>query len=246
MTAQLSLRCNLEYILKIDRTMKMERNPLLTGSLRERGKARRYADIVAAASGLWREHGFESVSLNQIAAAAEVAPQTIYNLIGGLDAVGLAIINVALDKVEAALSAATATGVDLALEAARISAQLYIDDAQLYRQVLVRIPRVLFDGTHIGRDAADPAVRAMIQAQAAGQVSASIDPDRLGRVIYSNYLGAIYDWACGDSSDADFLRMSEIGVLGPVVACATGPAHARLSPRLLALLGAEARAGLMA
>jgi len=217
--------------------MKLELNPSSANSLRERGKARRYAEIVAAAAGLWREHGFESVSLNQIAAAAQVAPQTIYNLIGGLDAVGLAVINVAMDKVEAALSDTAATGVDLALEAARVAAQLYIDDAKLYRQVLVRIPRVLFDGTHIGRDAADPVVRAMIQAQAAGQISSAVDPDRLGRVIYSNYLGAIYDWACGDSSDADFLRMSEIGVLAPVVACASAATQAALYPRLLGLLG---------
>ncbi len=56
---------------------------------------------------------------------------------------------------------------------------------------------VLFEGTHLGRDAAEIAVLAMIQAQAAGQVSMSVDPDRLGRAIYSNYLGAIYDWACG-------------------------------------------------
>ncbi|WP_343698258.1 TetR/AcrR family transcriptional regulator [Caulobacter sp.] len=220
--------------------MKMELKPSSVGSLRERGKARRYADIVAAASGLWREHRFESVSLNQIAAAAEVAPQTIYNLIGGLDAVGLAVINVALNRVEAVLAQTTATGVDLALEAARVSAQLYIDDAGLYRQVLVRIPRVLFDGTHIGRDAADPAVRAMVQAQAAGQIAPAVDPDRLGRAIYSNYLGAIYDWACGDASDADFLRMSEIGVLAPVVACATPASHAVLSPRLVALLSPAA------
>ncbi|WP_223391767.1 TetR/AcrR family transcriptional regulator [Caulobacter segnis] len=214
----------------------------MTGSLRERGKARRYAEIVAAAAGLWREHGFENVSLSQIAAAAQVAPQTIYNLIGGLDAVGLAVINVAMDRVEAALADTAATGVALALEAARVSAQLYIDDARLYRQVLVRIPRVLFDGTHIGRDAADPAVRAMLQAQAAGEIAPEVDADRLGRVIYSNYLGAIYDWACGDSTDAEFLETSQIGVLAPVVACATDAARPALSARLFALLGAKSDA----
>ncbi len=72
---------------------------------------------------------------------------------------------------------------------------------------------MLFEGTHLGRDAAEIAVLAMIQAQAAGQVSMSVDPDRLGRAIYSNYLGAIYDWACGDASDAVFLATSEMGVL---------------------------------
>ena len=78
-------------------------------ALRARGKARRYAEIVGAAADLWREHGLDKVSLSQIAAAAEVSPQTIYNLIGGLDAVGLAVINVAMNRVESLLSRASAT-----------------------------------------------------------------------------------------------------------------------------------------
>jgi AcrR family transcriptional regulator len=216
--------------------MKMEQIPNLSGALRERGKARRYAEIVAAASDLWRQHGFDKVSLSQIAAAAEVSPQTIYNLIGGLDAVCLAIINVAMDAVEAKLARSTAAGVAFALEAARVSAQHYIDDARLYRQVLVRIPRVLFDDTHLGRDVAQIVIGAMSQAQAAGEISADLDPDRLGRVIYSNYLGAIYDWACGDTDDATFLDTCQIAVLAPVTACATDAARTTLSADLFARL----------
>ncbi len=212
--------------------MKMEPNPQLGLALRARGKAARCAKIIAAAADLWREHGIDKVPLSQIAAAAQVSPQTIYNLIGGLDAIALAVMNVALDKVEAALAGTVATGVELALEAGRVSARMYVDDGELYRQVLVRIPRVLFEGTHLGRDAAEIAVLAMVQAQAAGQVSPDVDPDRLGRVIYSNYLGAIYDWACGDASDAAFLATSEIGVLAPVAACATDAARPALTARL--------------
>lgn len=227
----------MEYNLKIDATMKMEPNPHLGLALRARGKAARCDKIVAAASNLWREHGIDKVPLSQIAAVAQVAPQTIYNLIGGLDAIALAVINVALDRAEAALATSTATGVALALEAARVSTKLYIDDAGLYRQVLVRIPRVLFEGTHLGRDAAEVAVHAVAQAQAEGQVLAGVDPDRLGRTIYSNYLGAIYDWACGDASDAVFLQTAEVGVLAPMAACATEAARQDLTERLLERLG---------
>jgi AcrR family transcriptional regulator len=223
--------------------MKMEPNPHLSLALRARGKASRCAKIVAAACDLWREHGVDRTPLSQIAAAAEVSPQTIYNLIGGLDAIALAVVNGALDRIEAALSQTTATGVELALESARISSQLYIDDARLYRQVLVRIPRVLFEGTHLGRDPAELVIQAIVQAQAAGQVSAAVDPGRLGRTIYSNYLGAIYDWACGDASDAAFLETSEIGVLAPVAACATDAARPALTARLFERLGAAKAAG---
>jgi AcrR family transcriptional regulator len=209
-------------------------------ALRARGKARRCDAIIAAASTLWREQGIDKVSLSQIAAVAQVAPQTIYNLIGGLDAIALAVMNVALDRIEAMLAQSPATGVALALESSRVSARLYIDDASLYRQVLVRIPRVLFEGTHLGRDPAQIAIHAMAQAQAAGVLSMAVDPDRLGRMIYSSYLGAIYDWACGDASDAVFLETSTVAVLAPVVACATDAARPELTARLFEHVGVQA------
>lgn len=220
--------------------MELDPNPNLMLALRARGKARRCDQIIAAASALWRQHGIDKVSLSQIAAAAQVSPQTIYNLIGGLDALALAVMNVALDRIESAIGQSTATGLELALEASISSAQHYIDDADLYRQVLVRIPRVLFEGTHLGRDPAAIAVHAMAQAQAQSLLSTAVDPDRLGRVIYSNYLGAIYDWACGDASDAVFLATSQVAVLAPATACATEMARPALSARLLQHIGLAA------
>jgi len=202
-------------------------------ALRERGKARRYADIVAAAAGLWRDKGFENVALSQIATAAEVAPQTVYNLIGGLDAIGFAVIKQALERLDVALAATSAAGVELALEAARLSSELYIADARLYRQLLVRIPRMLFQGTHLGRDVAQITIQAVMGAQAAGHITPDADPDRLGRAIYTAYLGALQDWACGDSDDATFRRTSQIAVLGPLCACATEAIRPALTARLL-------------
>jgi AcrR family transcriptional regulator len=203
-----------------------------TSSLRERSKTRRQAEIVGAAAGLWREHGIDTVSLNQIAAAAEVAPQTVYNLIGGLDAIGFAVIKLALARLDAALDVSSAAGVDLALESARLSVALYTEDARLFRQLLVRIPRALFEGTHLGRDVAQIPILAVAQAQAAGEISREIDPDRLGRAIFTGYLGALYDWACGDADDATFLRAAEIAVLAPLAACASEAARPTLTARL--------------
>ncbi len=209
-------------------------------ALRERGKARRYAEIVAAAANLWREHGIANVSLNQIAAAAEVAPQTVYNLIGGLDAITFAVIKLTLERLDAALGESSASGIELALESARMSAELYTGDAKLYRQLLVRIPRVLFEGTHLGRDVAQIPILAVTQAQARGEISPDVGPDELGRVIYASYLGALYEWACGDSCDADFLRTVEIAMLAPLAACATDAARPALTMRLFERLSRDA------
>lgn len=218
----------------------MDSVPLSSGPLRARGKARRVAEIVTAAADLWREHGVENVSVSQIAAQAQVAQQTVYNLIGGVDAIGFAVITVALARMDARIAASTMTGVELAVGAARISAEVFIADAKLFRQVLVRVPRALFHGTHLGRDTADVSVRAVIEAQAAGEIIGGVDADWLGRAIYTNYLGALYDWACGDSGDAEFLRRAEIAALAPVVACATDAARPVLAGKLFVALAPDA------
>lgn len=201
--------------------------------LRQRGKARRHAEIVAAAAALWREHGFDNVPLSLIAARAEVAPQTVYNLIGGLDSVAFAVIAQALEQLDTDLAASNAVGVELALEAARRSAQLYVADARLYRQLLVRLPRVLFQGTHLGRDVALIVVSAVTAAQEAGQIVREADAEALGRAAYAAYLGALYEWACGDTDDAGFLRTAEVAVLAPLAACASDALRPALTARLL-------------
>jgi AcrR family transcriptional regulator len=226
----------LEITQKLLFVINMEYVPKSSLKLRERGKARRYADVISAAAGLWRERRFEHVSLSQIAAAAEVSPQTIYNLVGGVDAVAFGVIKLVLDKLDAALSKSEASGIELALDAARISAELYVADAQLYRQLLVRIPRVLFEGTHLGRDVAQIEIAAVTTAQHQGNVASDIDPDKLGRAIYTGYLGALYDWACGDSGNLAFLDAAQIAVLMPLAACATETARADLTVRLFDLL----------
>jgi AcrR family transcriptional regulator len=216
----------------MDSDPNMSRDAMSILALRERGKARRYADIVAAAAVLWRDKGFENVSLSQIAAAAEVAPQTIYNLVGGLDAVAWAVIKQALDRLDAALATTSASGLDLALEAGRIMSELYVADPKLYRQLLARIPRVLFQGVHLGRDVAQIIILAMVSARDAGQIAPELDPELLGRAVYAAYLGALYEWASGDSDDAAFVRAAEIAVLAPLAACATDALRPALTARL--------------
>jgi AcrR family transcriptional regulator len=50
--------------------------------LRERKKARMRRHIAAAAARLFAEHGYERVSVSDVARAAEVAEQTVYNHFG--------------------------------------------------------------------------------------------------------------------------------------------------------------------
>ncbi len=72
----------------------------------------------------------------------------------------------------------------------------------------------------------------MTQARAAGEIMRAIDPERLGRTIYTGFLGAPCDWACGDSGDADFVRTAEMAVLAPAAAFATNRIRGGLVARL--------------
>jgi AcrR family transcriptional regulator len=64
--------------------------------LREKHKDQRRRAIIDAASTLLRERGLEGLSIPDIAARADVAPATVYNLIGGQNAVAAAILSDAI------------------------------------------------------------------------------------------------------------------------------------------------------
>ena len=67
--------------------------------LRESQKDRRRARIVAAAGELLRERGIEGLAIREVAERAEVAPATIYNLIGGQNRVAAALVTAAIDAI---------------------------------------------------------------------------------------------------------------------------------------------------
>ncbi len=211
--------------------------------LRARGKARRRAEVVAAAAELWRRHGVESVQIAQISEAAEVATQTVYNLFGGLDALVFAVIEALLDRLDVALAAAPMeTGVDRSLRCVRVSADMFCSESELYRQLVVRIPKAMFDGAHYVRDSAQIQIAAIRAAQVEGDLDAAVSPEALGRQIFIGYMGALYAWACGGLEDAAFRRAAELAALLPLTSCATPQAQARLQARVREFLSVDQQA----
>jgi AcrR family transcriptional regulator len=68
--------------------------------LRERHKDRRRRAIVAAASSLLNERGLDGLLIRDIAARAEVAPATVYNLVGGVSAIAAAVLSEAIAAID--------------------------------------------------------------------------------------------------------------------------------------------------
>ena len=67
--------------------------------LRERQKAHRHDRILDAAARLFREHGYETVKMEAIAAAAEVAIGTIYNYYRNKGDLLVAIVSLEVEQV---------------------------------------------------------------------------------------------------------------------------------------------------
>src|SRR5215212_4864807 len=91
-------RCILPLVASVEGT------PAAAG-LRERKKLRTRTEISDVATRLFAEHGFEEVTLSQIAAAAEVSIKTIFNYFGSKE-------DLYFDRAEEARDALVATIVD--------------------------------------------------------------------------------------------------------------------------------------
>jgi len=85
--------------------------PAVTG-LRERKRERTRQAIVDAAFGLFAEHGFEAVRITEIAAAADVAPATVFTHFATKEDIFFSRRSVFLDRIPDAVAAA-ATGAEL-------------------------------------------------------------------------------------------------------------------------------------
>jgi len=79
---------------------KIGASPVDDEGLRERGKRRRSLQIIDAARVLLRETPTEELTVERIAARAELAPQTVYNLVGRREHIWSALADDALDGLD--------------------------------------------------------------------------------------------------------------------------------------------------
>jgi AcrR family transcriptional regulator len=186
--------------------------------LRERGKQRRTERILDAALQLLREDPEQTLTIDRIAERAEVAPMTVYNLVGPRDQIWTALVHRALEGVDlCAISAADPR------ERARRIVDAYVRvlraDARVFTALLSgwgRGGRVLPD------DPTDALIECLRQAAAAGQISPQANVRRHGEVIAAGFLGTIHQWTAGVLSDRGFAQRAR-AVVDIVFAAARHP-----------------------
>jgi AcrR family transcriptional regulator len=177
--------------------------PVPSQGRRERKRQQTLDHLSATAFELFEVHGYDSVTMEQIAAAADVAKGTLYNHFPVKEALLAHQFRQEL-----------ATDMDLLRQAicercdfrGRLSKLLAIsaDWCEARRTYLPHYLRFRFlSAANLGSASADPEIRSgmdrvyetlILQAQEAGELRADLAPDQLASLLQHLYLAALVRW----------------------------------------------------
>lgn len=202
---------------------------------REQNKLLRRSAIVDAARSLLGEFDIDKITVERIAERAEVAPATVYNLVGTREAVFGALMQELLSSLAAELDGLSAEDpIGYAEAIVTRSVDRFVDDPVVHRQVIGMLMnrRRDPDRHETGMDAAYLQVEAIEAAQAAGLVDPDVDPEVVGLQILLSYDGAMIDWTRGRLDDEGFKLYALQGLYATLVAVATDGGATDLRRRL--------------
>lgn len=171
-----------------------------TLGLRERGKQRRTERILDAALQLLREDPGQNLTMDRIAERAEVAPMTVYNLVGTREQIWTALVHRALHGIDPHAIAAPDPH-----ERARRIIDAYVRvlraDAPVFTALLSGWGT---SGQVLQDDPTDALIACLRDAADAGLISPDANVRRHGEVLAAGLLGTIHQWTAGLLSDRAF------------------------------------------
>ncbi|MFG2621410.1 TetR/AcrR family transcriptional regulator [Streptomyces sp. NPDC048507] len=201
--------------------------------LRERHKARRRARILQATRELLREGPETAVSTERIAARAQVAPATVYNLIGPREKIWEALAAAFADELDRRL-AEPADGGPREVVAATV--RLFVTDPVVSR----RMVRGWEDSGLVLRHGPLPRLRrALEQERARGLLRPDVDTDALAGLVATSCVGALHQWVARLIDDDRFLARALFALDVALAAAAADPHRDRLLAPLRARPAAD-------
>ena len=207
--------------------------------LRELHKSRRRGRILDASRELIRSSSIDQVSIDQIAAVADVAPATVYNLLGPRAAIWAALIDDVLDELDERLTRLAGDDpVAMARAVITESVQLFAADPEVHRQALLHLRAEPEGGRALRHNPVELQIEAMRGAIHAGLLERTLTPEQLGRQIFASYNGALYFWAARGLSEREFERLALHGLYTVLAAAATDATRALFISKLRTLGGA--------
>ncbi|GAA1936864.1 hypothetical protein GCM10009837_73750 [Streptomyces durmitorensis] len=185
--------------------------------LRERHKAQRRRRILDATRELLREEPESVISTERIAERAEVAPATVYNLIGPRDKIWEALAAGFMDELERRLAA---LGAGDPREVVRSTVHLFVDDPVVSRRMVREWEA---SGLVLDRSPLVQLRRAMADARTQGLLRTDIDTDALAAVVGTSCVGALHQWVAALIDDDRFLARALLGLDVALAAAAADP-----------------------
>ena len=178
----------------------------IEASVRHRSKARRRAAILDSTLTLLRTAPIDTVSIEAIAAAAGVAPATVYNLIGPRDRLLLACVDEVLESLvdDLVQHPVHDDPVAAAQHIIERSCAAFIDDGDAFRQVVTAVNGLSRAGASLSMDPSQLQVTVMRAAHELGMLHEAADPVAIGRQVFLSFNGALFAWAARQLSDDGF------------------------------------------
>jgi len=175
--------------------------------------------VLDVAIGLFAEHGFDDVTMAEIAEAADVARATVFNYFGSkhglIEAVTESVIVFYREMLDAALADEEASAPDQLRSIYEEMGKGIEAQRRLFRSVFREIARIglgLDEGSVAQRanDEAIARLRVLIErGQMRGELNEWFDPATLATAFRSLANGTITKWLYEDASDSLVARMRE-------------------------------------
>ena len=199
---------------------------------RERSRAR----IIEAARSLFAEHGFESVSMDEVAAEAGVSRTTVFNHFPTkpalLEGVTERILEGYEELLDQSVRSTRTTVVDRVRRLFRDMGRGVANASRLHRAVFREISRVMLTPDEpsrafvIRREAIERLTQLMTQGQAAGELRTDVMAQHLASAFDSLVFGTVTFWMM-EPSDSLQARMKLAAALFLDMAASPGGRRAR-------------------
>jgi AcrR family transcriptional regulator len=186
--------------------------------------------ILEAARELLRERPDAALTTERIAERAEVAPATVYNLIGPRDKVWEALAASFMDELRRRLAAGGARDpLRRAREVVKLTVELFVEEPAVSRRMLREWEQsgLVLDPSPLG-----DLRRALADAQSQALLRTDVDVGALAAVVGSACVGAMHQWVAGLVDDEDFRARGLLALDVALAAAAEDPERARFLRRL--------------
>jgi AcrR family transcriptional regulator len=199
-------------------------------------KSERRARILACARTQLAKHGYDGLTMRDLAQAARVSVPTLYNLFGGKQALLLGELESTFAAVVAGIATARTGGVvDRAL-ATCDAGNADLLAVPRYSRELILLFLTSPDTAPLRRSSAESYAELMAgvlrDGQAAGEIEPWVDPLIHARRMFAHYQLTMIEWARGEITADAFRAATRYGVCAMLLGVARGRAQRRLAAEL--------------